>query len=289
MNLRRITFWNLIAQSAIIVTGVSVRVTGSGLGCPTWPQCVPGSYVPTVEQAQSWHKFVEFGNRTLTFALTAIALLTLIAVLRSGVADRRTRYLAAVPLGGTAAQAVLGGITVLTGLNPYTVMAHFLLSILLVAAAHSLWVRVADATGHRLRDRLLLDIGSRAMVVVAALVILLGTVVTGSGPHSGDAEKPARFGLDPQLMSWVHADVVWLSGGLALALWAYTRWSLRSPEFESRSRRIVELIVAQGVVGYLQYWTDLPWYLVIVHAALAAWFWISVLQLRSDVRRSVSA
>lgn len=289
MNLRRITFWNLIAQSAIIVTGVSVRVTGSGLGCPTWPQCVPGSYVPTVEQAQAWHKYIEFGNRTLTFALTAIALLTLVAVWRSPKRDPRTRLLAAVPLGGTAAQAVLGGITVLTGLNPYTVMAHFLLSILLVAAAHALWVRVSGTPAFQLADRRLLDLGSRAMVAVAAAVIVIGTVVTGSGPHSGDAQRPARFGLDPALVSWVHADVVWLSGGLAIALWAYTRWSLRSPEFEARSRRIVELIVAQGTVGYLQYWTDLPWYLVIVHAGLAAWFWIAVLQLRSDVRRSLSA
>lgn len=289
MNLRRLTFWNLIAQSAIIVTGVSVRVTGSGLGCPTWPQCVPGSYVPTVQQAQAWHKYVEFGNRTLTFVLTAIAVVTAIAVLRSKPADRVVRWLAVVPFFGTFAQAVLGGITVLTGLNPLTVMAHFLLSIALVAAAHELWSRVSARTPIRITDRFLLDLGSRAMVVVAGLVIVLGTVVTGSGPHSGDAEKPARFGFDPQLMSWIHADVVWLTGGLAIALWAYTRWSLKDGAVESLTRRIVELVVAQGIVGYVQYWTDLPWFLVVAHAGIAAWFWIAVLELRVAVRNAVSA
>lgn len=289
MNVRRITLWNLLAQSAIIVTGVTVRVTGSGLGCPTWPQCVPGSYVPTVEQAQTWHKYVEFGNRTLTFVLTAIAVLTAVAVLRSSLADRRTRLLGLVPLLGTAVQAGLGGITVRTGLNPYTVMAHFLLSITLVAAAHALWVRVSAPQPIRIAERRLLDLGSRALVVVAAVVIVLGTIVTGSGPHSGDAERPARFGLDPQLMSWIHADAVWLTSGLAISLWAYARWSVRNAELERTSRRVVEVIVAQGAVGYLQYWTGLPWYLVVVHSALAAWFWISVLQLRSTVSRAASA
>ena len=289
MNVRRITLWNLLAQSAIIVTGVTVRVTGSGLGCPTWPQCVPGSYVPTVEQAQTWHKYVEFGNRTLTFVLTAIAVLTAVAVLRSSLADRRTRQLGLVPLLGTAVQAGLGGITVRTGLNPYTVMAHFLLSITLVAAAHALWVRVSAPQPIRIAERRLLDLGSRALVVVAAVVIVLGTIVTGSGPHSGDAERPARFGLDPQLMSWIHADAVWLASGLAISLWAYARWSVRNAELERTSRRVVEVIVAQGAVGYLQYWTGLPWYLVVVHSALAAWFWISVLQLRSTVSRAASA
>jgi len=189
MNLRRLTFANLLVQAAIIVTGVTVRVTGSGLGCPTWPQCVPGSYTPTVQQAQSWHKYVEFGNRTLTFALTAVAIATFVAVLRQRPNDRASRMLAAVPFVGTFAQALLGGVTVLTGLNPFTVMAHFLVSIAIVAGAHALWVRISGTPEIRVREQMLLDVGSRLLVALATLVIVLGTIVTGSGPHSGDAER----------------------------------------------------------------------------------------------------
>lgn len=287
--LRRLAFLNLLAQAAIIVTGVTVRVTGSGLGCPTWPQCVPGSYTPTVQQAQTWHKYVEFGNRTLTFLLTAIAIATFLAVWRGLPNDRQAKLLAAVPLFGTFAQAALGGVTVLTGLNPVTVMAHFLLSIAIVAAAHALWVQVSERVAVNLREQLLLDTGSRVLVVVAAMVIVLGTIVTGSGPHSGDAARPARFGFDPQLMSWIHADAVWLTGGLVLSLWAYARWSLREPLFERRIRRVLEIVVLQGIVGYLQYWTDLPWFLVVLHAGLAAWFWVSVLHVRSAARQVLSA
>lgn len=289
MMLRRLTFLNLLVQSAIIVTGVTVRVTGSGLGCPSWPQCVPGSYVPTVQQAQAWHKYVEFGNRTLTFLLAAVALATFVGVWRARPSKRSTVLLAGVPLLGTTAQAGLGGITVLTGLNPLTVMAHFLVSVVLVAGAHALWVRFADAPGFARVDDRLLDTGSRFMIALAATVIVLGTVVTGSGPHSGDADRPARFAFDPQVVAWIHADAVWLAFGLALGLWAYARWSVANARVERRSRRVVEVMLLQGVVGYLQYWTGLPWFLVVVHAALAALFWIVVLHLRSAVSGSRSA
>ena len=289
MTLKRLTFLNLLVQAAIIVTGVSVRVTGSGLGCPTWPQCVPGSYTPTVEQAQAWHKYVEFGNRTLTFVLTAVAIATFVQVWRLLPHDRGARTLAAVPFLGTFAQALLGGVTVLTGLNPVTVMAHFLVSVAIIAASHALWVRVTGTPHIAVREVLLLDTATKLLVGVAAGVILLGTIVTGSGPHSGDAEKPARFGFDPQLTSWIHADFVWLMAGLAVGLWAYARWSLGNIELERRTRRVVELIVAQGAVGYLQYWTGLPWYLVVLHAGMAAWFWIAVLHVRSAARVAQSA
>lgn len=289
MDLRRLTLLNLLAQAGIIVTGVTVRVTGSGLGCPTWPQCVPGSYTPTVQQAQSWHKYVEFGNRTLTFVLTAVAIWTLFAIWRARPVDAVARRLALVPFLGTFAQALLGGITVRTGLNPYTVMAHFLISIAIVAGAHALWARTRGEPSVTIREKPVIDAGSRLLVALAASVLLLGTVVTGSGPHSGDADRPARFGLDPQLVSWIHADAVWLTLGVALALWAYTRWSLRQPVLERDARRVVEIMIAQGIVGYVQYWTGLPWYLVVAHAGLATWFWIAVLNLRSRVRTAHSA
>ena len=288
MRLRRLAVLNLFAQSAIIVTGVTVRVTGSGLGCPTWPQCTPGSYVPTVHQAETWHKYVEFGNRTLTFALTAVAIAVLIAAFRTPSTDRRTKQLAAVPIVGTVVQAGLGGITVLTQLHPVTVMAHFLISILLVAASHALLVRVSPTPTEPLPTNVLVDVGTRALVGLGFVVIFLGTIVTGSGPHSGDADQPARLGFDPALMSWIHADAVWLASGIAFILWVYARWSLGHRLIERRARMLVMVMVMQGAIGYLQYWTDLPWFLVIIHAAFAAWFWIAILHVRSAVRLSMS-
>ena len=289
MSLRRLAILNLFAQSAIIVTGVTVRVTGSGLGCPTWPQCTPGSYVPTVTQAESWHKYVEFGNRTLTFALTAAAIAILIAVMRTPGLDRRTRQLSTVPLLGTIVQAVLGGITVLTELHPVTVMAHFLISIGLVAASHALYVRISSQKVPSLSANLLVDFGTRALVLLGFVVIFLGTIVTGSGPHSGDADQPARLGFDPALMSWIHADAVWFLSGIAVCLWLYVRFAVHHRELESALQFLVIIIAMQGAVGYLQYWTGLPWPLVVVHVAMAAVFWISVLQVRATARRALSA
>ena len=131
--MRGVFIANLVAQSGIIVTGAVVRLTGSGLGCPTWPQCVEGSYTPTVRQEEGFHKVIEFGNRLLTFVVAIIAIAVLVAVIvnivsrrRAGLPQRRTIIiLGAIPFVGTAAQAVLGGITVLTGLNPLIVSAHF--------------------------------------------------------------------------------------------------------------------------------------------------------------------
>ncbi|GMA84993.1 hypothetical protein GCM10025868_02430 [Angustibacter aerolatus] len=196
---------NLVAQVAIVVTGGLVRLTGSGLGCPTWPQCVPGSYTPVVQQPQGIHKYIEFGNRTLTGAIGLIALAALVAVVVLVRRDRRPRrlvVLGAVPLLGVVVQAVLGGITVLTHLNPFTVAAHFLVSSAMVAASVVLLHRVGEgdaapsAVVHRDVRRLV-----GALAALTAVVVVLGTVVTGSGPHSGDADQPARFGLDPRSVS----------------------------------------------------------------------------------------
>ncbi len=282
-SVARFALWNLLAQAGIIVTGVAVRVTGSGLGCPTWPQCTPGSYTPTVEQAQSWHKYVEFGNRTLSFVLVVVSVLTLLSVLLSFRDDRRAKQLAWIPVLGTFAQAILGGISVLTGLNPYTVMAHFLLSVVLIAAAHALWVRVAA------RPRLqypqpIERVWASILVGVGVLVLVLGTVATGSGPHSGDAEEPARLGLNPATMAWIHAAVVMLFLGLAIGFWAYAKYLLRDDFLKKPAEGIMHVIGAQMLVGFAQFAMGLPWWLLIVHAALAAWFWIAVLNIRAAVR-----
>lgn len=261
---------NLVAQVGIILTGGLVRLTGSGLGCPTWPECVPGSYVPVREQAEGVHKVIEFGNRTLTGVLAIVAVLAVWTVWRR-TPVRRLKVAAVTVLVGVAVQAVLGGVTVLTELHPVTVAAHFLVSAGLVAAAAYLWFAREERDG---TPRLLVpELVSRVAwltCAVAAVVLTLGTVVTGSGPHSGDADAPARFGFDPRTISWLHADSVMLFVGLVTAVWLATRLS-SAPASVGRAWRVVLIVtLAQGAVGYVQYLTDLPEVLVLTHMFGAA-------------------
>jgi cytochrome c oxidase assembly protein subunit 15 len=256
----RVTLANAVANAAIVVTGGAVRLTGSGLGCPTWPRCTDESFVATPELAG--HGVIEFGNRLLTFALTAVAIATVVVVFRS--VRRDLRALAAIGFLGIPAQALLGGITVLTGLNPWTVAAHFLLSMVLVAVATILWLRSREpGVGQPLLRRpfLLLVTGIAA---ATAVVLVIGTVVTGSGPHSGDPEA-GRTGFDPELVSQLHADVVFLLIGLTVAL-LVALYAIDSPARVRRAARDLLVIeLAQGVIGYVQYFTDLPVALVLLH------------------------
>ncbi|MBU6243683.1 MAG: COX15/CtaA family protein [Actinomycetales bacterium] len=278
---------NLVAQMGIIVTGAVVRLTGSGLGCPTWPECVEGSYVPTARQEEAWHKYVEFGNRMLTFVLVVLAIAAVVAAIwdqrrrvRAGLPARPVLLaLAFVPIVGTFAQAILGGITVLTGLHPLTVSAHFLVSMGIVAGCVALVTRSRDS-GDRpivLLVRGEVRILTWALVCVAAVVVILGVLVTGSGPHSGDAQAEHRFGFDPRTVAWLHADVVLFFLGLLVALLL----ALRLTDAPRRAQRaaLVVLVVAlaQGSVGYLQYFTGLPILLVGLHVLGAVCLWVAVL------------
>lgn len=258
---------NLVAEVAIVVTGGLVRVTGSGLGCPTWPECVDGSITPTIDQAEGIHKWIEFGNRTLTGVLGLLALATIVAVWRW--APRRAMKVAAVTVFvGVLVQAVLGGITVLLGLHPATVAAHFLVSMGLVAAASYLWFARHETGAAPVP--LVPPIVTRlawATTAIGGVVLFLGTLVTGSGPHSGDADEPARLGFDPRTISWLHADVVMLFVGLVLATWLTAR--LTSKDADRAPGRawfaVLAVSLAQGVIGYVQYFTNLPEALVIAH------------------------
>lgn len=261
---------NLVAQVLIIVSGGLVRLTGSGLGCPTWPECVPGSYVPVQEQAEGFHKIIEFGNRTLTGVLAVIALLAVLVVWR-WTPVRRLKVAAVTVLVGVGIQALLGGVTVLTELHPATVAAHFLVSAGLVAAAAYLWFARHEPDGEA--TPVVPHLVHRVAWVtcgVAAMVLALGTVVTGSGPHSGDADAPARFGFDPRTISWLHADAVMLFVGLVVAMWLATRLSAVSPSASSAWWVVLLVTLAQGAVGYVQYLTDLPEVLVLTHMFGAA-------------------
>ena len=280
---RRLALASVLANTAIVVTGGAVRLTDSGLGCPTWPRCTAGSYTPTAER--SVHGLVEYGNRMLTFVVGLVALAALVAVLRQRPRRRPLVRLAAAAFLGIPAQALLGGVTVLTGLNPWTVAAHFLLSTVIVALTVTLWWRAREASDRPARPVVgpeLLLLG-RLLVGVTAGVLMLGTVVTGSGPHAGDAAA-ARTGFDPATMAQLHADAVMLLVGLTLA----TAVALRAAGTVEPVRRSAVLLLgvelAQGGVGYLQYFTGLPVLLVGAHLLGAQLVWIAAVRLLLSMR-----
>lgn len=256
---------NVICQVLIVVTGGLVRLTGSGLGCPTWPQCVPGSYTPVREQAQGMHKFIEFGNRTLTGVLLVVAIAAVVTVWAARPARRDLKIATGLVLGGVLLQALLGGVTVLLGLHPITVAIHFLVSAGLVAIATFAYA-VREAPVATPSVPLLVRRLAIVTCAVGAVVLVLGTVVTGSGPHSGDADTPARFGFDPRTISWLHADAVMLFLGLVVATWIAVRLTAGDDGRAAQAWRAVLLVtLAQGLVGYTQYLTGLPWVIVLVH------------------------
>ncbi|MBU6146742.1 MAG: COX15/CtaA family protein [Actinomycetales bacterium] len=280
---------NLIAQAGIIVTGGLVRLTGSGLGCPTWPECAPGSLLPTAAQAEGVTKFIEFGNRLLTFAVAAAALATVIVLWRLRPRPRGLRALSAIPLIGTVGQAVLGGITVLTGLNPLTVMAHLLLSLVLVAVSVVLllWVHdppTAPGVGHAHVVRAM----AGGLFIAGAVVVTLGAIVTGSGPHAGD-ETAARFGFDIRAVAWLHADSVWLYLGLLIGLLAVLTVTAAPLTVRRTTWLLLAVSLAQGLVGYVQWFTGLPWLLVAVHLLGAVLVWIGTTAVAYRVLRAFPA
>src|SRR3954451_12687943 len=279
----RVALVNVVVNCLIVVTGGAVRLTASGLGCPGWPKCTPDSLVVTSELG--WHGQIEYRNRQLTFVLVVVALATLIAVWRSSRRDLRPWAL--VSALGIPAQALLGGVTVLTGLNPWTVAAHFLLSSVLAAVATILWLRSREPGVGELLVRRPIALLVTAIAVVVGAVLVLGTVVTGSGPHSGDP-KASRTGFDPELVAQLHADVVFLLVGLTAAL-LFALYAADSPGRVRRAARdllIVEL--AQGVIGYVQYFTHLPIAVVLLHMLGAVLITVFTARLVWSVRGPAS-
>lgn len=221
-------------------------------------------------QAEGFHRYIEFGNRTLTSLVGVAALLAVVAVWRWAGGRRELLVPAFIVLAGVVVQAVLGGITVLTGLSPVTVAAHFLVSMGLVAAAAFLYFRAQEPAGPRaLTVHPLVERLGWVTCTVAAVVLALGTVVTGSGPHSGDADEPARLGFDPRTVSWLHADSVMLFVGLVVATWVAARLTGSSSAPGRAWALVFAVTLLQGVVGYTQYFTGLPWAVVVVHMLLA--------------------
>jgi len=267
----------LFLQAALVVTGGAVRLTGSGLGCPTWPECTPGSYTPVPHQAEpQLNVWIEFGNRLLTFVLVIASAAVIIAVLESKRKD--LRVLAIGQFLGIFGQGVLGGITVLTDLNPIPVAGHLLLSIILIAGATSLYSRrytpVVFVKPASLTSKI-----SWLHIATSFVVIILGTIVTGSGPHAGDAQAK-RFDFDIRTVAWLHADVVIFLLGVTFAFYVAQGTS----EHSKRAIKVFAIIaLAQGGIGYVQYFTGIPEILVAAHLLGATLVWIAAWRIRLSV------
>lgn len=271
-SVRRLAVASLIGQTLLVVTGGAVRLTSSGLGCPTWPRCTDSSLVNTPEMGI--HGFIEFGNRLLTFALAAVAALMLVYLwnLRK---ERRDLFLLALGLlASIPAQAVIGGITVLTNLNPWVVGLHFLVSMALVVFATLLVNRAFGRTG-RFRTVPLAALPgamrpvTAAVALFSALAVMLGVVVTGAGPHAGDADAP-RNGLDWDLFSHIHAVPAYLvTAGTLVALALVLLRRITGP-IRTAVLGLLGVTVLQAVIGFTQYYNGIPALLVAAHMLGAA-------------------
>jgi cytochrome c oxidase assembly protein subunit 15 len=259
----------LFLQAALVVTGGAVRLTGSGLGCPTWPECTPGSYTPVPHQAEPvLNVWIEFGNRMLTFALVIASLVLIVCVLKSGRRDLRS--LAMGQFLGIFGQGILGGITVLTGLHPITVALHLLLSMVLIAGATSIHIRRFEPSINIESGKLTRSL-ARLHVSIMFLVMILGTVVTGSGPHAGDAQAE-RFTFDIRTVAILHADFVIFLFGITIAFFVAVGTSAQT---KIKLRTFTIIALAQGIIGYVQYFLGVPALIVGLHLLGAAVLWIS--------------
>lgn len=269
---RRVTLVALLSLAAIIVTGAVVRLTGSGLGCSDWPTCEEGQLAPS--QISDAPAMVEFVNRTITGIVSVAVILAVLGALRRVPYRRDLVWLAVGLVVGVLAQIGLGGLVVLFELSPRLVMGHFLLSMVLVWNAVVLHERSSREATAPVGDHLTRGL-TRLVFAATALVIFLGTVVTASGPHAGD-EQAARLDLVIGDVARVHAIAVWVLLALALAL---LRAARTVPSIRRAVVILLAVVVAQGAVGYTQYFTGVPAALVGVHVAGAIAVWWSATHL----------
>ncbi|MEV5611290.1 COX15/CtaA family protein [Streptomyces sp. NPDC052225] len=267
----------------IVITGGAVRLTGSGLGCPTWPKCTDQSLTATSEMG--FHGAIEFGNRMLTYVLCAAVGWAIIAARSQKPWRRPLTRLGWAQFWIVMGNAVLGGIVVLVGLNPYTVAAHFILTTALLTVAVLMWQRTREGDS---APRPLVGASVKQLVwfLVAAsgLLIAVGTVVTGAGPHAGDSSDVKRMPLDWETVTKLHAVLAWIVVTLTFALWFVLK-AVDAPKGPlHRTRDLFLILLAQGVIGYVQYFTDLPEVLVGLHMLGSALVWIGVLRVVLSLR-----
>ena len=285
--LRGLALTSLCANVVIVITGGAVRLTGSGLGCPTWPRCTEDSYVATAEMGI--HGAIEFGNRALSVLVGVAAVAALLATLTARPRRPELVRLASGVLGMVILQGVVGGASVLWKLNPWVVGSHFTLSMIAIALAYLLWVRSRedDVPATPVVPQPLRWLVA-VITVVGFAVLLVGTWVTGAGPHAGDPEAP-RLQIDLTMIAQLHVDLVCALLGLTVAAW----FAFRAVAAPPRATRAVVILLAiqlgQGVIGFVQYFTALPILLVGMHMAGACAVWLGVLHLQFATRRRVRA
>ncbi|MFI1256592.1 heme A synthase [Streptomyces netropsis] len=281
---QRAAFACVVMAVIIVVTGGAVRLTQSGLGCPTWPTCTDDSLTPTPEMGING--IIEFTNRMLTYVLSAVVGLAITAARARAPRRRSLTRLGWAQFWLVAGNGIIGGITVLTGLNPYIVASHFLAATALLTVAVVMWRRASegDEEPRDLVARPVRQLGW-VLVVTTALLIVVGTVVTGSGKHAGDAKKDVhRIPLDVREITQLHVDLVCVVLGLVIALWFVLR-AVKAPAVARR--RVVELfgvLMLQGTIGFVQYVNDSPELLVGTHLLGSCLVWIAVLRVFLSLR-----
>lgn len=265
-RVRVIAWANLVAQTVIVGTGGAVRLTGAGLGCPTWPRCTAESFVATPEMGI--HGVIEFGNRTLFFVVEIIALIAVLFVLKFRAERRDLFALTLIPAASVFLQAIVGGITVLSQLNPYVVGLHFVLSVVLVALAAVLVHRVYEQPGPRRRVVPTWFAATTHLTTLAvAVTVVVGILTTGSGPHAGDGGAK-RNGLDPELLQHVHSWPAYVMFGLTVVL-VIGAYRLSNRRLIRYTTWLVAVELVQIVVGITQARLGLPEILVGIHMVLA--------------------
>ncbi|MFE9612389.1 heme A synthase [Streptomyces sp. NPDC006012] len=287
-TVRRAALAALVMSVVIVVTGGAVRLTGSGLGCPTWPQCTDGSLTPT--NALSYHSAIEFGNRMLTYVLCAAVGWAIIAARSEKPYRRGLTRLGWAQFWLVMGNAVLGGIVVLVGLNPYTVAAHFLLATALITVAVLMWQRTREGDG---QPRPLVGKAVQQLVwfLVAAsgLLVTVGTVVTGAGPHPGDSGEVDRIQINWEAVAKLHSVFAWIVVTLTFALWFILK-AVDAPVGPlHRTRELFVVLLCQGAIGYVQYATHLPEGLVAAHMLGSCVMWIWVLRVLLSLRERPEA
>ncbi|WP_420081163.1 COX15/CtaA family protein [Streptomyces sp. JL4002] len=277
----------LVMSVVIVVTGGAVRLTGSGLGCDTWPKCTDDSLFVT--QEQGFHGAIEFGNRMLTYVLSAAVGWGIVAARSAEPWRRSVTKLGWVQFFIVLANAVLGGITVLTGLNPYSVAGHFLLATLLITVTTLTWQRIREGDGAP-KPRVPGPVRKLSWALLATTFVLIaaGTVVTGSGPHAGDSSEIKRMPFDWDTTAHVHAVAAWLVCALAVAMWLVLRVVDAPSDTRARARDLLVVLLAQGAIGYVQYATQVPEALVAAHMLGSCLVWIAVLRLALSLRERPS-
>lgn len=267
----------VVMAVVIVVTGGAVRLTQSGLGCDTWPKCTSGSLTPTADMGI--HGAIEFGNRMLTYVLCAVVGLLIIAARSRTPVRRSLTRLGWAQFWVVMGNAVVGGITVLTGLNPYIVSSHFLLSTALLTVAVLTWWRAREGDGEP-RDLVADPVRqlTRLLIFATGALIVIGSVVTGAGPHAGDAREVHRIPLDWQEITQLHVDFVYIVLGLTVALW-FTLRAVKAPAVPRRTvLELLAVLLLQGVIGYVQYFTHLPEVVVGIHMFGSCLVWIAALR-----------